>query len=228
MFPSDQGDTTMRDRLAVAMALVAAVLSCGTVWGQERGVQDECSPHSKLRSVALSDVRWTDGFWADRFTQAREVTIPTMWKYFQGETRSIGIDRDEASLPMRGRLTEANPLVEELRNQVAVERGPIVYCLESHDLPEGVAVSDILIPSNIRLAERFDETFRATVLEGRALRRPARDWNRSLYGSVESQELETVSIRLIPYYCWNNRGVSEMTVWMPVVWTVAKDEGSER
>ena len=35
------------------------------------------------------------------------------------------------------RLMEANPLVEEDLNQVAVQRGPVVYCLESPDLPPG-------------------------------------------------------------------------------------------
>ena len=46
----------------------------------------------------------------------------------------------ELDLPMPARLIEANPLVEETRNQVAIERGPIVYCLESPDLPKGVRV----------------------------------------------------------------------------------------
>jgi DUF1680 family protein len=85
-------------RVAVAAMVLAVVAGfCRIAPGQEGGPQDECSPHSRLRRVSLKDVRWTDGFWADRFTQAREVTIPTMWKYLQGETRSIDIDRDEAS-----------------------------------------------------------------------------------------------------------------------------------
>ncbi|MFC3362365.1 glycoside hydrolase family 127 protein [Pedobacter fastidiosus] len=41
----------------------------------------------------------------------------------------------ELNLPMEAQLIESNPLVEENRNQVAVKRGPIVYCLESADLP---------------------------------------------------------------------------------------------
>ena len=40
-------------------------------------------------------------------------------------------------LPMDVRLVKANPLVEELRGQVAVMRGPLLYCLESADLPDG-------------------------------------------------------------------------------------------
>ncbi len=46
------------------------------------------------------------------------------------------------------RLIEANPLVEETRNQVAIQRGPIVYCLESPDLPEGVRVKDVAVETD--------------------------------------------------------------------------------
>ena len=49
-------------------------------------------------------------------------------------------DMVELQLPMPAQLIEANPLVEETRNQVAIKRGPIVYCLESPDLPEDVRV----------------------------------------------------------------------------------------
>src|SRR5207249_3861383 len=49
----------------------------------------------------------------------------------------------ELDLPMPVRLIEANPYVEETRNQVAVMRGPIVYCLESTDLPAGVRLLDV-------------------------------------------------------------------------------------
>ena len=41
----------------------------------------------------------------------------------------------ELNIPMPVELMQANPLVEEIKNQVAVKRGPIVYCLESNELP---------------------------------------------------------------------------------------------
>ena len=54
---------------------------CSTALGQERGIiNNSNSPHSKLRSVDLSDVRWTDGFWADQFQKNREVTLPRLWE----------------------------------------------------------------------------------------------------------------------------------------------------
>jgi DUF1680 family protein len=57
-------------------------------------------------------------------------------------------DRIELNLPMEVRLMEANPLVEESRNQMAVMRGPLVYCLESVDLPAAVRLQDILLPAH--------------------------------------------------------------------------------
>ena len=77
---------------------------------------------------------------------------------------------------MRVRLMQAHPLVEEARNQVAVRRGPIVYCLESVDLPEGVRVLDVVIPREVELKPRFDPALLGgvTVLEGRAEAWPER------------------------------------------------------
>ena len=77
--------------IAVVVCLVVGTIA----YGDER-IRPHGS-HAAIREIDVDNVRWTQGFWADRFTQAREVTIPTMWKYFQGETRSTGIDRDEAS-----------------------------------------------------------------------------------------------------------------------------------
>ena len=69
---------------------------------------------------------------------------------------------------MAARLMEANPLVEDDVNQLAVQRGPVVYCLESPDLPDGVSISDVLIPSDLQLTARYDQHLLdgVVVLEG--------------------------------------------------------------
>ncbi|MEW6355713.1 MAG: beta-L-arabinofuranosidase domain-containing protein [Planctomycetota bacterium] len=127
-------------------------------------------------------------------------------------------DRIELALPMDVRLIEAHPRVEEARNHVAVMRGPIVYCLESPDLPEGVKVSEIRIPRKINLRARHEKDLLGgvTVLEGKAKRVKEGDWTGKLYRPLSEELAEDILIRLIPYYAWSNRGVSEMTVWMPV------------
>jgi DUF1680 family protein len=119
---------------------------------------------------------------------------------------------------MRVRLMQADPLVEEARNQVAVQRGPIVYCLESVDLTGGARVLDIAIPREIELKPRFDATLLGGValLEGRAIARPEPEWSGALYRELPGAPPTAIDLRLIPYFAWGNRGPSEMTVWMPL------------
>jgi hypothetical protein len=127
-------------------------------------------------------------------------------------------DMIELVLPMPVQLIEANPLAEEIRNQVAVRRGPIVYCLESIDLPDGIGIMDVVIPSQIKLRNHFEKELLGgvTVLEGKAHVLAGSNWGQTLYRQIENQEPKAVDIRLIPYYAWSNRGKSEMTVWIPL------------
>ena len=124
----------------------------------------------------------------------------------------------DLDLPMPVRLMEANPLVEEDLNQVAIQRGPVVYCLESPDLPAGVKISDVLIQENIKLLARHDRRLLGgvVVLEGQALVRPQQSWSNKLYRELHRSDLKPVNIRLIPYSVWQNRGPSEMSVWLPL------------
>ena len=112
---------------------------------------------------------------------------------------------------------EANPLVEEDLNQVAVQRGPVVYCLESPDLPAGVKISDVLVPSDIQLNARYDRRLLdgIVVLEGKGLARSTENWSGKLYREVQPAELKPINVKFIPYSVWQNRGPSEMSVWLP-------------
>ena len=129
-------------------------------------------------------------------------------------------DTVEIEIPMAPRLLEANPFVEETLNQVAIQRGPVVYCLESADLPEGVRVLDIHIPADIELRPRIDSQLlgeRVAVLEGQAERIPQGEWSRQLYRDLQDPEPEKIDIRLVPYYAWGNRAEGEMTIWIPLL-----------
>ena len=132
-------------------------------------------------------------------------------------TWSIG-DVVELDLPMPAQLIEANPLVEEARNQVAVRRGPVVYCLESIDLDGMAKVQEVAIPREIALTHRFDPGLLGgvAVLEGRAEVRVEAVWSEALYRELSDAASRPIPIRLIPYFAWGNRGPSEMTVWMPL------------
>jgi DUF1680 family protein len=124
----------------------------------------------------------------------------------------------DLDLPMPVRLMEANPLVEEDLNQIAVQRGPVVYCLESPDLPAGIKMSDVLIPVDIQLRPRYDQRLLGgiVVLEGTAVARAGeKNWRGKLYREVQSTMSKSIAVKFIPYCVWQNRGPSEMSVWLP-------------
>ena len=326
------------------------VVVCATFLAQAENrdygvIKNQKSPQAKLKSVDLNDVRWTDGFWAERFAQTRDVTLPKLWELasdsemghaiqnlriaaglekgefagthwqdawvynylysvdkkglwvhhyganvFDGELndgrgmrftqetdypwdgkvritvdaieagrafsirlripgwvqnakltingRAAKVDGKPASyatvernwvagdvveleLPMPVRMIVADPRIEQTRNQVAVMRGPVVYCLESVDLPKGVVFEDISLPAGAKwkFQHKPDLLGGVTVLTTKALavEREARQ-DIGGYRHVSDVQGRYVDICLIPYYAWNNREEPKMTVWLPVRW----------
>lgn len=123
----------------------------------------------------------------------------------------------DLDLPMPVNLVEANPFVEEALNQLAVKRGPLVYCLESADLPAGTRILDVLLPENVDLVARYDGRLLGGIvaLEGRGLAEPKAAWTSQLYREFRPAPTAPVSLHFIPYFAWGNRGPSDMTVWIP-------------
>ena len=131
-------------------------------------------------------------------------------------------DTVELALDFSPVLLESNPLVEETLNQVAVRNGPIVYCLESNDLPKDVRLTDIALA--LDEAPRAFTARRETIAGASvvtlstpavALQRPA--WSADqLYREAAPTRARPVELKLVPYYAWGNRGDTEMTVWLPV------------
>ena len=123
-------------------------------------------------------------------------------------------------MDMPVKLLEANPLAEEIRNQVVVKRGPLVYCLESMDIEGGHKIDNVLIPADIRLTPKkiIIEGSPIVALDGTARLVDEVSWKDTLYREVGKAD-KPVNIRLIPYYAWGNRGKAEMTVWMPLART---------
>jgi DUF1680 family protein len=129
-------------------------------------------------------------------------------------------DQVTLDLPMQPRLMQAHPLVEETRNQVAVMRGPLVYCLESTDLPDRVRVGEVCVPRDVRLASMTETD---GPLSGMTLLKATAAWrvedsrfDAPLYREVPRQKTDETEITLIPYFAWANRGISEMSVWLPL------------
>jgi DUF1680 family protein len=123
----------------------------------------------------------------------------------------------ELEFPMPAQIIEANPLVEETRNQVAIQRGPIVHCLESTDLPAGVRIQDVAVSADAKLGAHYDASLLGGVgvVNVNAVARPGGDWNGKLYRPRQLADERPIVARFIPYHAWSNRGPSEMSVWLP-------------
>ena len=136
--------------------------------------------------------------------------------YISGNVYKAG-DKIELLLDMPATLLESNPLVEETKNQVTVKRGPIIYCLESPDLPQQ-NIFNVLIPAAIKLHPVPMKIDKGNVmaLTGEAKILQSTNWKNTLYKEVNTKSIP-IKIKLIPYYAWANRGQTDMTVWMPLL-----------
>lgn len=111
-------------------------------------------------------------------------------------------------LPVAPRWTVADPRVDAVRGQVAVEAGPLVYALESTDL--GADVSTVRVDTDT--APRRDESGRVLV-RARVDALSPTDWPYGLPTPVTPGEAREVPV--VPYQSWGNRGPSTMRVWLP-------------
>lgn len=121
-------------------------------------------------------------------------------------------------MPMDIKLMEGNPLIEEVRNQVAVKRGPVVYCIESPDLPGESQILDVYLPSSSKLKADYKADLLGGVTTVSADVKLRKDKNGAMYRSLEKPVWETVTTQFVPYFAWANRGAAEMTVWVPYMW----------
>ena len=159
---------------------------------------------------------------------------PAPGSYFTVSRAWKAKDEIELKLAFAPALWESNPLVEETRNQMAVKCGPIVYCLESCDLPAGVKLENVALaldPARRHFIPRREKIGSAEVvaLSGPALvvdREPAPASGSAsklaayadapLYHPADLTPPRQIAVTLVPYYAWDNRGDCDMTVWIPV------------
>ena len=126
----------------------------------------------------------------------------------------------ELDLPMDARLVEAHPRIDSTRGCLAIERGPVVYCLEGCDQEDGVNVLDLEIDPTGPLTA----TWRPDLLGGLVTVEAAgyavdpSPWEGRLYRPLASGERSSrrpVRLTAIPYYAWANRVPGAMRVWIP-------------
>ena len=109
----------------------------------------------------------------------------------------------------------AHPAVAADAGKVALQRGPVVYCLEQVD--HAADVRAISLPDKAALTPRFDPKLLGgvTVIEGSALAPASAGWKGKLYRTAGEQKRRPVKIKAVPYCLWDNRKPGAMTVWLP-------------
>ena len=189
------------------------------------GVKED---HDPWGAAGLSEKVTVGTQWQEfKYTFISPVTDDSVRVSFSGFNAGDVVELD---LPMKPRLMEANPLVEEAKNQVAVMRGPIVYCLEGQDIQGGHRINDIAIPADAQFKEtkmtidghemvaleaEVPVTGQGAWGKDELYRELRSDRNATSHSDLRSGN-QTTKIRLIPYYAWDNRGIQDMSLWLPL------------
>ncbi|MFN4179062.1 MAG: glycoside hydrolase family 127 protein [Armatimonadota bacterium] len=137
------------------------------------------------------------------------VSIQREWK----RTDTVSL-----SLEMPTEFVVSHPFVEPNGGRIAIQRGPIVYCLEQVDNPE----TDVWC-----IAARTDRPLTAVpktvanlpviAVQGDGIAVELRHWEGALYQPLRSiaTHIRPIRFTAIPYFAWANREAGPMTVWMP-------------
>ena len=119
---------------------------------------------------------------------------------------AIGVD-----LGMTPQRTWAHPSVLAAAGKVALERGPIVFCLEGIDHTE--AVSRLSLPRTAAITEQLDDVTGVVTLHADGTAERGQPAGTPLYRTTPPQ-VGPAKLTAVPYFSWANRGQSDMTVWI--------------
>lgn len=122
-------------------------------------------------------------------------------------------DMIELDLPMQVERMQAHPNVRANCGRVALQRGPLVYCLEEID--NGKNLNDLVLPREGKLDVQFEKNLLGgiAVITGRAKRRALDQWENALYKTA-ALKIEDQELKAMPYFAWDNREPGEMLVWI--------------
>ena len=151
---------------------------------------------------------------APRLTLNGAAITPTVENGYAVLEREWAVgDTVTLDLPMKIERVYANPKVKQNRGRVALQRGPVVYCLEEAD--NGGDLNALTLPRGADLTPSFAPELLSgvTVLRGEFGKVMEEGWNGRLY-QTNAPTVETVRVTAVPYFAWDNREAGEMLVWV--------------
>lgn len=163
-------------------------------WDSKILINIEEIPKSKT-DIRLRIPGWCDSYRvtlngkdiSDPITDKGYVTINRKWA--NGDQISLNLD-----MPVE--VIQDNPRVKENLGKRAIQRGPLVYCVEEIDNPDFQAVS-------VSDETKFTTSYNPNLLNGIVS-------IKALHDDGDTDD----SIKFIPYYAWDNREAGEMKVWI--------------
>jgi DUF1680 family protein len=163
--------------------------------------------------------------WADTAAvevNGKSVSDPKPGQYLPIQRTWNPGDTIRLQLPMNTQVLEANPHIAEDAGRVAVQRGPLVYCMEEVDQPNGIDLTNVALDLGHDPGSGFQAEYRKDLLGGITVLRhegiATERSNNLLYSRYSSQhKTRRVPLTFIPYYAWANREPSTMQVWTPVL-----------
>ena len=133
-------------------------------------------------------------------------TVTRDWRV--GDTVTLELD-------MTPRVVAPHPRIDAVRGCLAIERGPLVYCVEAADAPAGTVVDDLRLRGGLEAVERPDLPGGIVAVEADGVHEPADAWSWPYTAEPAQNGARPVRLRAVPYALWGNRGDGAMRVWIP-------------
>ncbi len=195
--------TTLDDGRPVAIEVATGYPADGTV--RVRVTQADGRPWS----LSLRVPSWADGAELTDPGGTRLVAggadVVVEWPFVVGDEVTLGI-------PLTPRWSIPDPRIDAVRGCVAVERGPLVMCVESVDLPDDHHVDSLEVDASVPPRDVDGEV----VVDAWIVDREDASWPyRDSDVEREANDSSAVGVNLQPYHDWATRGPSTMRVWMP-------------
>lgn len=116
-------------------------------------------------------------------------------------------------LPVEPRWTVPDARIDAVRGTVAAERGPLVLCAESVDLPDDTDVDAVRVDPARAPVDRDG----SVIVTGDLIEPPQPAWPYADSDNTDGAAPRSVEIRLRPYHSWAERGPSTMRIWLPTI-----------
>ena len=165
--------------------------------------------------LALRRPGWCEG--ATVTVNGQSADVATDKGYFVIERAWQPGDVIELDLPMQARLVEAHPAIDPTRGCLAIERGPMVYCLEECDHPDAELSSvEIDEAGSLETLWEPDLASGVVMVQASGYQVDTETWSDHLYrpfGQTDSHS--PLELLAVPYFAWANREPGSMQVWIP-------------